>query len=100
MPARLATGIPQIAVPLRVASLNLQPACERKPFLLVVSSRTVRWGNVLLNLFFGLVCVLLLLLQIGGSGEVRSSRTVGILTGIGGRASGDPVLPLIAGKVL
>src|SRR5271168_4232896 len=77
---------------------DVTPTCEQRLVLLIALSGTARWGRVLLNLFLGLVCLLLLLLQVGGGGEVRSGCTVRILLGIGGRAGGNTVLALIFGK--
>ena len=54
----------------------------------------------MLNLFLGLVRGLLLLLQVGNGGRIRSSSAVRILTGIGGRSCGNAVLALIFGESL
>jgi hypothetical protein len=67
-------------------------------WLLVSSSGAARWRSVLLDFFLGLVRLLLLLLQVGDGGRIRSSCAVRILSGVGGRSRGNTVLTLLLSK--
>ena len=91
-------AFPQCAVTPEVSLSHALWTHKRRRPLLVGSSRTAGWGSVLLDFFLGLVCLLLLLLQVGDGGRIRSSRAIRILPWIGGRSRGYAVLALIFGQ--
>src|SRR5580704_12396535 len=96
-PYRCAARMNFFKLILEVTSSEVSQTLQQGRHLLVVSG-TARRRSVLQNLFLGLVRGLLLLLQVGDGGRIRSSRAVRILPRIGSRSCGNTVLALIFGK--